>query len=67
MNDPPAWIRVTVPGEADVPAVVAAFEAPGALRGRDYEIWVTAPHPQGGPGEVLRAWRHGDNQGRQEN
>ena len=59
------WIRVVVPSDTDVAGMIAAFQSAGALQDRDYEIWVTAPHPRGGMGEVLRAWRHGDKQGEQ--
>lgn len=53
------WIRVVVPAEADVPAMITAFHTPGAFQGRDYEIWL-AVNPRH---EVLRAWRHGSTEG----
>lgn len=57
------WIRVVVPGEDDVAPMITAFQSP-AVQDRDYEIWVTAPRPRGGMGEVLRAFRRGDKQWR---
>jgi hypothetical protein len=62
--DVKGWIRVVVPGEADVDSMTTVFQVAEDLQDRDYEIWLTAPHPQGGTGEVLRAWRHGDKQGK---